>query len=94
MFVRVYVLSRYNTDGLALFGSTDLEFNIAVCCCKQGVVTAHADVVTGVELGAALTYQDVTSKYSLTAESFHTKSFGFRLASVTGTARSLFMCHI
>jgi hypothetical protein len=39
------------------------------------MVAAHTDIVTGMELGAALANQDVTCDDSLAAEFLHAESF-------------------
>src|SRR5690554_1086869 len=44
---------------------------------EQGVVLAHANAVTGVELGAALTHDDVARNNFLAAIHLHAKAFGF-----------------
>jgi hypothetical protein len=64
-----------HADCFAVKRSTGLENHVAVSFRKQGVVTAHADVRASVELGAALTYQDVAGDDCLTTEFFNAKSF-------------------
>ena len=66
--------SRY-ADRFALQRASGLEYHLAVCGCKQGVVTAHADIVTGMELGTALTDQDVACNDRLATEFLHAESF-------------------
>jgi hypothetical protein len=41
------------------------------------VIFAHTNAETGVELGTALTHDDVTGLDSLAAEQFHAKAFTF-----------------
>lgn len=59
---------RDNLDVLVVLGSLDFELNRTSNGSKQRVVTAHADVVTGVEASAALANNDGTSVDHLAAE--------------------------
>ncbi len=61
----------------------DGELYCAVYQREQSVIFAHADVHTGVELSAALTNNDGTSRNSLATVGFYTQSFRFLVATVT-----------
>ena len=54
----------------------DLEFDLDFGFREEGVVLAATDVVSGVELGAALAYQDVARDYNLTAKFLDAQPFG------------------
>lgn len=58
---------------------------------EEGVVFAHAHAETGMELGAALTNDDVAGLDDLTTIHFHAKAFTFGIAAVTGRTAS-FLC--
>ena len=68
---------RNYADCFAFFGATYFKFDVAVGGCKQGMVATHANIVTGVKLGAALTHKDVTSQNIFATILFHTKALGF-----------------
>src|SRR5215475_158028 len=50
------------------------EFHGAVGGGEEGMVTAHAHVLAGPELGPALTNDDVAGKYGLAAELLHAET--------------------
>ena len=58
----------------------------AVAQREQGVVLASADVLAGMELGAALTNDDVAGANMLTAEHLHAESLCVRVATVAAGA--------
>src|SRR5690606_38100897 len=60
------------------------EFDHAFHFREQGVILAHANTVTGVELGTALTHDDVARNDFLAAIHLHAKAFGFLVATVAG----------
>jgi len=68
---------RNYADGSALFGSAYFKLDVAIAGSEQRVVATHANIVTGMKLGAALTNKDVTCQYVFAAELFHTQSLGF-----------------
>jgi len=58
------------------------EFYIAVLEREQGVILAHADILTGEELGSALTNDDVASEDLLAAELLDAKAPTVGIATV------------
>src|SRR5690606_21012241 len=57
---------------------------------EEGVVAAHADVVAGPELGAALTHEDVAGDHGFAAELLHAEAAARGVAPVArGAARFL-----
>jgi hypothetical protein len=48
------------------------------------VVLAQTNVLTSVELGAALTNDDAASQNCFAAETLHAQAFSFRIATVAG----------
>ena len=84
---------RHNADGFALQRSFNGKGHNTRRCGKQGVVTATADVVTGVELGATLAHDDVASLDQLAVVALHAKAFTFRIATVASTTACFLMSH-
>src|SRR5690606_40858838 len=74
-------------------GALDFELDHAVHFREQGVVLADANAVAGVELGTALTHDDVAGLDDLAAIQLHAKAFTFRVAAVAGRTASFFECH-
>ena len=64
----------------------------AVDLCEQSVVLTDADVVAGMEMGAALPDKDVAGEYELTIGTLGPETLGFAVTAVAGTADALFMC--
>ncbi len=62
--------------------SAVLELYSAVNQSIEGVVLAHANVLTGTMLGTALTADDVTGLGKLTTKNLHAEAFAFALAAV------------
>ena len=59
----------------------------------DGVVLAHAHVLTRVVHCATLTLDDVAGFAILTAENLNSESFAFRLTTVLRTTYTFLMCH-
>ena len=60
---------------------------------EDGVVAAHADVLTGVELGATLANNDVAGDNSLATELLHAEALAAGIATVTNGTLTFLMCH-
>src|SRR5690606_33841266 len=60
---------------------------------EQRVVTAPADQVARVELGAALPNQNLASVNNLAAEALHTETFRLGVAAVPRAGRTLLVSH-
>jgi len=60
---------------------------------KQGVVFAHPDVEPGMDSRATLANDNFAGVDGLTAVALYAETFGLGIATVTGTAACLFMCH-
>ena len=60
---------------------------------EQRVVAAAADVVAGVEVGAALAEDDLAGLDLLAAEPLHAEALGVGVAAVTAGRRALLVCH-
>ncbi len=71
--------------------SSALKFHGAVDKCKESVVFADADVVTGMELGASLTNENVACENELTVRTFCTQSFCGALTTVVRRTGTFFM---
>ena len=88
-------LSFYRENGDEGFAFTLLlEFDDAVTKSIKSVILAHADVLAGIVLRAALANDDVTSNGGLSTEKFHSESFTSGLTTVLGTTNAFFVCHI
>jgi hypothetical protein len=70
------------------------EGNLAIGQGKQRMILAHADILTGVEFGAALTDNDIAGNYAFPAKFFHAKAASCGISAVTGTTTCFFMSHI
>ena len=69
-----------------------LKLHLAVNQRKQRVVGASADVVSGVDMSSALSYENVSREYKLSVCALNAETLGLGIASVLGRAHSLFMC--
>src|SRR5205085_2607709 len=69
------------------------ELHMTVDQREQRVVLAESDVLTGEELRAALTHQDVSGTHALTAETLHAEALGVRLAVVPRRGLTFFVSH-
>ena len=76
-FVRKLESGWNHADEGTVVAALDLELNLAVGFCVQGVILAASNVITGVELGAALTHQDISWNDNLATEFLDAKAFGF-----------------
>ena len=59
--------NRHDIDRAPLLRPLEREFDVTIDQRKQGVILAHADVDAGMELGTALTHDDVARRDQLTA---------------------------
>ena len=75
-------LFRHRIDGnLLLVAAQTLEADNAAHQREQGVVLADAHVLTGMNLGAALTNENVASLRKLTVGTLRAKALGFAVAA-------------
>src|SRR3546814_10580142 len=72
--------------------SSDL-LHMAVGGGEQGVILAHADVLAGMHLGAALADDDIARNDGLAAELLDAEALGLGVATVARGAASFFVCH-
>ena len=70
-----------------------VEADVAVGKGEEGVVPAHADVVAGVEFGAALADEDGAGEDELAAVAFHAEALAVAVAAVACRSLTFFMCH-
>ena len=70
-----------------------VEADVAVGKGKKGVVPAHADVVAGVELGAALADKDGAGGDELAPVALHAEALAVTVATVACRPLTFFMCH-
>ena len=69
------------------------ELNGACDTGKKSVIGTHADILTGVELGTALTDNDHTRFNFLRAKYFDSQPLAGRIAAVCGRSLRFCMCH-
>ena len=81
-------------------GSNDTDnFSIGLCLktylaigkCKKGVVLPLAHVDAGMDMGPALTDEDVAGQNGLTVAPLHAQALRLRVAAVPGGAHALFV---
>ena len=82
----------YNRDD-ALVVIAAVEIHRAVDECKECVVLANGNSVTGIVMCATLAHDDVSGLHLLSTPDFHSKSLGCALAAVLRTTYTFFMCH-
>ena len=58
------------------------EFDPAIDLGKQGVVTPHSDILSGMNLRAALPYDDAPGRYDLAAIALHAKPLCIGIAPI------------
>lgn len=82
-------LRSHNVDDLA--AAVRAELNVAGSSGEQGVVVATADVVAGVEVGAALADDDLTGADELAAEALDAQTLSVGVTAVAEEPRP-FLC--
>jgi hypothetical protein len=93
-FCEVIVLKLFsskNIDNAASAGGA--EFDDTLSQCKQGVILAATDVLTGVEVCSTLANNDLACIDFLATKALHAQALGITVATVTGAGRTFFMCH-
>ena len=80
-----------NADSLAVTGDV-FKFNLTVDESEQGIVLTDTYVIAGMDMGSALSDDDVAGNDGLTVCLLHAKAFGLTVSAVLGRADSLFMC--
>jgi hypothetical protein len=78
-----------NVDATTFAVKTDF----AVDQCEQGVVVAHSNTGTWMELRPNLTDQDVAGDNGFTAEFLDTTTLRVAVTTVAAAALTLFVCH-
>ena len=86
----IQLLGGVDRDLLAILAQT-LEANNAVRLGEQGVVGTLAHVGAGVDVGAALTHQNVASQHELPVSALGAKALGLGITAVLGGAHTFFM---
>src|SRR5258707_3221659 len=85
---------RHRIDGYedAAFGFGSV-LDVSGNECKQRVILAHADVVAGMPLGAALAHENIAGKRVLAAEQLHAKAPARRIAAVARGSACFLVSH-
>src|SRR6202012_4267612 len=86
-------LTLDDVDETAVVLAAHLEFDGAVDQREQRVVAPQAHAGTGMELGSALTHDDVAGFNSLAAVDLHAEILRVRIATVAAGTYAFFMCH-
>ena len=68
-----------------------LELYLSVDKIEKGIVSSASHVVTGMDLGAALTNENVTCGNRLTVCLLYAKSLGLGVTAVLGRTNTFFM---
>lgn len=82
-----------NADLLSVAANA-LKLYLAVNKSEQGIIGTFANIVSGVNVSAALSYENVARKYELSVRTLCAKSLGLGITSVLGRTHSLFMSEI
>jgi hypothetical protein len=90
---RRLVLSSDNTDEFTSFIAFNFKYHLAVSRCKQGMILSATDVIACMKTSAALTDNNVSSRYRLTAETLDAQPFRIGIAAVTCTTASFLVSH-
>ena len=72
---------------------TAVETNLPVGKGKEGVVTSHADILSGMKSGAPLADDDGTGGDGLAAKTFYSETLAAAVATVSCRSLTFFMCH-
>ena len=70
-----------------------LEMNAAINQSVQGVIAADADALTRMDVGAALTDQNVAGQNKLTVAALNAEALGLGITAVLGRTYAFLMCH-
>jgi len=70
-----------------------VELDRAILEGKEGPIAAGADVLASVQLGAALTDDDIASNDLLAAKDLNAEALAVAVATVAGGSLSFLMCH-
>ena len=80
-----------NADTL-LVASHVLETNHTVSECEKGIVLTATYVLTGVDMGSALSDNDIAGNYVCAVCLLNAETLGFAVTTVLGRTDTLFMC--
>ena len=69
-----------------------LKFDITLNESEESIITSDSNAVTGMDLGASLSYDDVTGDNMLSAELLDTETLGLTVTAVLGRTNTLLMC--
>ena len=69
---------------LAGTGILGLKLDFARDESEQSVIASQSDMVTGMNAGSALTYQNLARQYGLSGESFDAEHLGLTVTPVAG----------
>lgn len=89
--VKLFVDCSWVYRNLFLVSALSFKPYDTVCSSEQGIITAAAYVQTRMDLGSALSVQDVACQYELTVCSLGTQSLGLGIPTVFGRTNTLFM---
>jgi hypothetical protein len=70
-----------------------LKADGAVNHCKQRIIAADANALTGMDMSAALTNQNITGQDELTIAALDAKTLRLGVTTVLGRTYAFFMCH-
>ncbi len=87
----VFPGNLYLSDYMYFFAA---ELHMSIRSGKEGIVSAHTDIVAWVKFSSALPDDNRPCAYHFAAVQFDTSVLRITVSSVLGRALSFFMCHI
>ena len=84
-------MSGINADFFAVT-SYAFKFDFSVNQSEKGIIAADTNVFTGMDVGSALTNENVASQNSLSIGTFYAQSIGLGITAVLGRTSAFFMC--
>ena len=89
LFISERLVSVY--ANLLLSAYLMLKLNSTVDKSEESIILTDTNVVTGMDRGSSLSYEDIAGKYCLTVSSLNTKSLGLTVTTVLGRTDTLLM---
>ena len=80
-----------NNDRLFLVFAQSAVGNLTVDLSVKSIVNTDAYILSGVDLGSTLSYENSTGLNGLSVRSLNAETFGFGISAVFGAAQTFFM---
>ena len=85
-------LDRIHTDDATTPAGAELDS--AFTQCEESVVATTTDTISGMEVGTALTHDDLTSIDDLAAVTLDAETLSVRVTTEARGGRALLVCHV